>query len=796
MGVASLQAGATAAAALTAASAMLNASAASFAPLTQTASASALQVLAAANAAGGSGSGSGQGGAGLLQALAAAALAGSPPGAAASMSSSSIPLGTSRLKPNCAPSVALTVVRVPIGSVAAGAAGNWSISIGSPLPFCNATAPLPEVGMGPPHRAMTLPPSLIAAQPPPTLTLSLATLAWLTGPGGPVAAPGATSVDFHLVQWGAAPMSETAGVGGLAYAPAADSSAAVDSAGGAALRRRQLLAAPPSGGGRALSLFSSLSAFFSPSTWAAMVSSAFNAARAGLNAVAPPPSARVDRLPSHPMDSRVFTVEVSSGGGPPVAMSSLSGGPLGGLFYITVPLRDLSIVSWTAGGGAAGVDVGQGYISRSPVFNVTCPASAAAGVVGAFVSAVDVSLSPPMPAPLSVRVAHVSSVVAAAPAVTEVVDASGVGDAVGSMAGGGGGGAGAAPISVGGDTLVASTLFVLQADCGAPYGNASFACGPGMGGEVVTFACPRASPTPTCLHYDKPTGAWTTAGCTVAAVQVTSILCACDHLADFGTRYATLDNAPPRVFVTAAPGLGFAVLPPAAALLALVAGVLACMCGAAACGQGGRGAADRAARFTAALRGDSEVAALQGLGGGTGWAELDVAPAAKGGARVVPLGEGGAAAVGQKQAPLSGDAGMGPFAPLLAALAAVDAAQAPPLLQPGMLLPPLAAQLRARVAAGRASKAPPPPRPPPPHPPFSSASPFAASAAASTAPPCPGCCHPPGPRPFLTSTMPRRGAACGGGCLWATRCCFPSQSLRGCMQSSSPRLHCRRMGGL
>jgi hypothetical protein len=80
------------------------------------------------------------------------------------------------------------------------------------------------------------------------------------------------------------------------------------------------------------------------------------ATRAQLQATSPSPP-RADRLPSRPMDSRVFSIEVLGGVGPPRPLSRIPGGPPGGLFYITVPLRDLSIVNYGPG-GAAGVEGG------------------------------------------------------------------------------------------------------------------------------------------------------------------------------------------------------------------------------------------------------------------------------------------------------------------------------------------------------------------------------------------------------------------------------------------------------
>ena len=137
--------------------------------------------------------------------------------------------------------------------------------------------------------------------------------------------------------------------------------------------------------------------------------------------------------------------------------------------------------------------------------------------------------------------------------------------AAGDLAGAAGPDGAVADESSYGDT--SAVLYVLSADCGAPYGRRTFACGPGMGGAVVSYACPRAAPEPTCLYYDKPKKAWTASGCTVARVDATSILCACDALRDFGTRFAALDNAPANVFVTAAPAVATATAPASTMLL-------------------------------------------------------------------------------------------------------------------------------------------------------------------------------------------------------------------------------------
>ncbi len=602
---------------LAAAATLLNASSSAGAQLPQGAASATLALLGSFNMGGvgeGVGAGAASGPAAVLTALTAAALASPSAAAGAPQSFSSAP-AVAPGAPLCAPAVALTVFRVPVGSISASRGGNWSLSIGAPLPFCNASVALPEVGGVLPARPLQLPRALVAAQPPPTLTLSFATLAWLTRAGGPVAAAGAASVDFRLVQWGAPPMSEHSGLGGIVYPPAAEAEVPVDSGGGGA--RRRALAA---GGARSLGFLSGFSAFFSPSAWAGMVSSAFSATRAQLQATSPSPP-RADRLPSRPMDSRVFSIEVSSGGGPPRPLSSIPGGPPGGLFYITVPLRDLSIVNYGPG-GAAGVEVGQSLLARSPVINATCPFSGTARV-GAVVAALNVAAAPP--APVNVVIASVGTVPLSAPSLDVATPAGGAeedglaGGGGGGGEGGGGGGGDAAISPAGGEAgLLDAPTFLLVADCGAPYGNRTFACGPGMGGTTVSFACPKAAPVPSCLHYDKGSKSWTTEGCAVARVDLTSVLCACDHLADFGTRFAALDDAPLRVFVTAAPNVQFYLLSSAGLLFGVLAAVLCAMGAGGLAARGASGERGARAALLSALRADAEVVLLGRLGA---WSE-------------------------------------------------------------------------------------------------------------------------------------------------------------------------------
>jgi hypothetical protein len=118
----------------------------------------------------------------------------------------------------------------------------------------------------------------------------------------------------------------------------------------------------------------------------------------------------------------------------------------------------------------------------------------------------------------------------------------------------------------------------------------------------------------------------------VARVDVTSILCACDALRDFGTRFAALDNAPANVFVTGAPAVASATTPAAAALFSVVAALLlgAWVAGAA-CGGPRAEAA-----FAGALRARGAGALVDGAEGGGAF---------EGGAKVFPEGAVAAAVV-------------------------------------------------------------------------------------------------------------------------------------------------------
>jgi hypothetical protein len=83
------------------------------------------------------------------------------------------------------------------------------------------------------------------------------------------------------------------------------------------------------------------------------------------------------------------------------------------LFYITVPLRDLSIVNYGPG-GASGVEVGQGMLPPAPVINVTCPLAGEARA-GDVIPALNVAAVPRSPA--RVVVVSAGTVPVSAPAI-------------------------------------------------------------------------------------------------------------------------------------------------------------------------------------------------------------------------------------------------------------------------------------------------------------------------------------------------------------------------------------------
>ena len=328
----------------------------------------------------------------------------------------------------------------------------------------------------------TLPAAVIAAQPPPSVAFAPALLAQLAA-----SAPGAS---LSIVQWGVSPVPETAGTNVIAYKPlvkAGTLAAAADAAAFNGRRAREL------GLG---SLFQSLTAFARGVFGGEPLrrDGATVAANAALRAVAPRPLVSYDRLASRPMDTRVVSISVAPrGGGAPLPLSGLAAP-----YTVTLPLRDLSVVRYSAATGSATIEVGTAAFSLRSIA-VVCPASpgdAAAGVAARYTA----------PPALAGRRAPVALLKASTVAFTELsasvegavgdvgFGAALVGDALSGAA------AGAPPAPA--PTPAGAFYYLLTTDCGAPFSNGTFLCGPGTEGRNVTFSCPTVVPTPACLWFD------------------------------------------------------------------------------------------------------------------------------------------------------------------------------------------------------------------------------------------------------------------------------------------------------
>jgi hypothetical protein len=408
-------------------------------------------------------------------------------------------------------------------------------------------------------------------------------------------------------------VSETAGLGALGYPPlvngstlaaAADVVAAAPAQSGAASDggRRELTA-------RALGSISSLFSSLASSALAAASRAAgirregpVVAANSAYRAAAPRPSAVLDRLPNRPLDTRVVTVTLRNSGA-----AGAAGARMVAPLVVTLPLRDPTIVRWDAAAGrVSSVEVGQAKFLRASA-SVTCPISSAEarrfGVASTYTSPAAFAGKPGraylLAAPLvSFSENTVLSDVAAG--VAGPLDA-----AVGAGDGGSSGATALLP--------VASPSQLLAFDCGPPFGNVTFLCGPGMGGRVASFACPSVVPTPTCLWWDG--ASWTTTGCAVANVTETSIACACNRTGgNFAARFAALDMKGEELFAQDA--TAFVNTPPAptAILAAIVALLLTGAAGSALAGSSRERV--QMSRFLTAIKGDVEVAWLAARAGG------------------------------------------------------------------------------------------------------------------------------------------------------------------------------------
>jgi hypothetical protein len=165
------------------------------------------------------------------------------------------------------------------------------------------------------------------------------------------------------------------------------------------------------------------------------------------------------------------------------------------------------------------------------------------------------------------------------------------------------------------------------------------------------------------------------------------VVCACDHLADFGTRFAALQTAPVDVFVQAAPLLQVNQLPGAVALYAVLCALVSC--GLLGCARARSSDASAAGRYAAQLGRLQDlqlIAELEASAGKKGW-QLDAlllqpppaAAAGRASAAVAPappaLAAGGAGAAEKLIAAASSSSVS------LKAAAAAEAQSLPALLQ-------------------------------------------------------------------------------------------------------------------
>ncbi len=578
---------------------------------------------------------------GVLSSLALAAVRGQSNGSATAATA----VAFSTLSPDVVASgapfcgAALALAAAPLS------AGGGSIGVGGALPACGGSsrAPPPPPGGAPP-------PGLRV--PPPSVEVPAGAAAALAA-----AAPAGAPLSLAVVQWGVSPVSETAGLGALAYpalrrndtlaaaadaaaAAAAEAEAAAAAAASRAGDRRRVLAFSVSG------LFSALTSFASVGDGgggggggAIAPGGATAASNAALRAAAPLPRTSADRLPGRPLDSRVVSIRVLSGGGGAVAVEGLLFSPP---LLVTVPLRDPSIVRWE-NGVPVGVEVGTAAFTRRAV-TVSCPAPGAPPLpLGTQLRAS--YAAPPALAGLRARVvvANVSGLSFTAP--TTDWDTPGVapGDAGFGGAVVAGSGAGSAPAPAG-LAPAAAPSHLLSTDCGPPFGNLTFLCGPGAG--TITFACPAVVPAPACLLYSESTRAWSNSDCVVVNASESSVVCACGRLGAYvAVRYASLDLPGNDLFAADAPATRTLPPRPSRVLWAVAALFLVGAAGATAAGAGAT--RDGARAWDAAVGADGEVVALASAAraGGGGWAPRIASallPPGKGAAlsaKVAPAGE-------------------------------------------------------------------------------------------------------------------------------------------------------------
>ena len=477
----------------------------------------------------------------VLTALAGSALGSSSSGAAGRgggpVSYTSLPPAAAAAPNYCGPALAMSSMALPL-------AGATSAAAPIQLPLTGAMPPC--AGASTQGAIVTLPPSIVAAQPPPTVVLPPALLAELRA--SPLLKQGSAAT-LQIVQWGVSPFPLNAGTARIPYTPLIKPgtlAAQADAAAAAAEAAAQGAGAPQQ---RALQLTSSLSGLFSyaqtvvssvlgggglRSTGATVVANAY------LRRVAPRATVSYDLLGDRPMDSRVVSVGLTSlndsGSGAALPLPPLST-PL----LITIPLQDLSIVQYSPSlAGVTGVAVGNQALAPLSL-SVTCPATPQAALGG--IAAVYLRPQARLGERARVTLRNITglsfTVLSTLMEGAGAIRAADVGFAADALGGGSGGGGGAP--RTGPPTQATGISYALQTDCGPPFGNLTFLCGPGTHGSAITFTCPTAATVPACLWYSTAASAWQQqGGCTVANVSATAVTCACMRWGDFAIRFPAL----------------------------------------------------------------------------------------------------------------------------------------------------------------------------------------------------------------------------------------------------------------
>ena len=279
----------------------------------------------------------------------------------------------------------------------------------------------------------------------------------------------------------------------------------------------------------------------------------------------PPANFSSDLLPFRGLDSRVVYVSTSAvdATGLPMVAPSPQAAAAEAIFFIEVPLRDVSIIRYR-GASSFTIDAGDSGVQQL-IYNLTCPASPKGLIInGTYPSFVTLAngnatlFAAASPQELSLKLLNITSLAFSSPlyyinSPSAGSDTSVLAPVIGSPAL-----STVEPQRIGD----AGFAYTFSAPCGGPYGALSFVCGPGSGGLPITFRCPAAEAVPMCLVWQDSGGgggAWTPkGGCTVAATSLTTVTCACAASTlplAVAVRFTTLPRVGPNIFAAVTPVL-------------------------------------------------------------------------------------------------------------------------------------------------------------------------------------------------------------------------------------------------